>query len=83
MTAQSIAVFPKGQPASGSLAPPLLRQPLLALLGVLVKEERQVADDEGEHDAREELGYVLQLGLQRVPRVHRDHGVRRCDRLGR
>lgn len=41
----------------------LLCEPFLAFLDVLVEQQRQVADDEGEDDFREELGGASEFGL--------------------
>lgn len=39
----------------------LFGQPFFALLGILVQELRQIADDERQHNRGEELGTPLQL----------------------
>ena len=64
----------------GSLS---LREPLLTLLHVLVEKERHVADDEREHDLREELGCVSQLHVERGAHVHRERSVERGHALWR
>lgn len=59
----------------------LFCEPLLAFLDVLIQQECHVADDECEHDLREELRSAPELCLGRHPVLSRESRIQRRDRL--
>ena len=68
---------------SGAVKCPLLREPLFALLHVLIQEEGHITDNERENDLGKELGGVPELVVEGGTDVWREGGVERRDGAGR